>query len=170
MRISKLLSVLTTIGVLVAGVHGSVSAASAQANLPISVTVANNCTITAVAVGFPNYDPIVTHATTPDDSTAGSVTITCTKGSTTTIGLSLGANFSGTQARMLNGAANYLNYGLFQDAGHATVWGNAAPNLFTPPAAPSKAARTYPVYARIPAGQDVPAGTYTDTVVATVNF
>lgn len=170
MRFSKLLFVLTTIGVLVVGIHGTVSAASAQANLPISVTVASNCTITAIAVGFPNYDPIATHAATPDDSTSGSVTITCTKGATTTIGLSLGANFTGTQARMLNGAANYLNYGLFQDAAHTTVWGNAAPNLFTPPAAPSKAARTYTVNAQIPAAQDVPAGVYSDTVVATVNF
>jgi len=170
MRIGKLLSLLTPIGLVVVGAHGSVSAASAQANLPIAVTVASNCTISTLAVGFPNYDPILVHATTPDDNTSGSVTITCTRGATTTIGLSLGANFTGTQARMLNGAANYLNYGLFQDAGRTTVWGNTAPNLFAPPVAPSKAARTYAVYARIPAGQDVPAGAHADTVVATVNF
>jgi len=128
----------------------TVSAASAQANLPISVTVANNCTITALAVGFPNYDPIVTHATTPDNSTSGSVTITCTKGSTTTIGLSLGANFTGTQARMLNGTANYLNYGLYQDAAHTIVWGNAAPNLYTPPAAQARPRAPIPSTHRFP--------------------
>jgi spore coat protein U-like protein len=154
----------------VIGSGRELSAAIATANLPIAVTVASNCTISAVAVGFPTYDPIAAHATTPDDSTSGSVTITCTKGATTTIGLSLGANATGVQARMLSGTANYLNYALYQDAARTLTWGNAAPNVFTPAAAPSKAARTYPVYARIPAGQDVAAGAYADTVVATVNF
>jgi spore coat protein U-like protein len=169
-RTNKLLLTVAMSGVVVIGSARLLSATTATVDLPIAVTVANNCTITAVAVGFPNYDPISTHASTPDDSTSGSVTITCTKGAATTIGLSLGANFTGTQARMLNGAANYLNYGLYQDAGHTTAWGNAGASLFTPPVAPSKDARTYPVYARIPAGQDVPAGTYTDTVTASVNF
>ena len=39
-----------------------------------------------------------------------------------------------------------------------------------PPAAPSKAVRTYDIFGRVPAGQDVPSGGYTDVVVATVNF
>ena len=34
----------------------------------------------------------------------------------------------------------------------------------------SKAAVAYTVYGRIAAGEDVPAGNYSDTVVATVNF
>jgi spore coat protein U-like protein len=37
-------------------------------------------------------------------------------------------------------------------------------------AAPSKAARTFTVYGQVPAGQDVGAAAYTDTVLATINF
>jgi len=38
------------------------------------------------------------------------------------------------------------------------------------PAAPSKAARSMDVFGRITANQDVPSGTYSDSVVVTVSF
>jgi spore coat protein U-like protein len=173
MNITRLSLGLATFGVLVIGSDNSVRAASpATADLAVSATIGGNCTITTVAVGFPAYDPIVTHATDADDSTAGSVTITCTKGAATTIGLGLGSTPAGNQMRMSDGStpANYLNYGLFQDANRSVLWGNADPNLMKPAVAPDKKARAFPVYGRIPAGQDLPAGTYKDTVVATVNF
>jgi len=170
MKLPRLIVCLTAAGALLTRSQEPAQAATATANLSVSATISNNCTITTAAVGFPAYDPIATHATTPDDSTSGSVTITCTKGSAATIGLGLGANTSGSQMRMLNGSANYLNYALYQDAGRATVWGNSGAGLLSPVAAPSKAPRTFTVYGRIPAGQDLPAGTYADTVVATVNF
>jgi spore coat protein U-like protein len=169
MKLSKLTLSLAVVGALLVRSHQPAQAATATANLAVSATIANNCTITTIAVGFPTYDPIVTHASTPDDSTTGSVTVTCTKGAAATIGLGLGANVSGTQMRMANGT-NYLNYALYQDSGHATVWGTSGAGLLSPGAAPSKAPRTFQVYGRIPAAQDLPAGTYTDTVVATVNF
>lgn len=169
MKLSKLTLCLAVVGALLIRAHQPAQAGTATANLAVSATIANNCTISTIAVGFPNYDPIVAHASTPDDSTAGSVTVTCTKGAAATIGLGLGANASGTQMRMANGT-NYLNYALYQDSGHATVWGNSGTGLYSPGAAPSKAPRTFTVYGRIPAAQDLPAGTYTDTVVATVNF
>lgn len=170
MKLSKTILCLVATGALLTRSREPAQAATATANLSVSATINNNCTITTAAVGFPAYDPIVTHATAPDDSTSGSVTITCTKGSAATIGLGLGSNVSGSQMRMLNGAANFLNYALYQDASRTTVWGNSGSGLLSPVAAPSKAPRAFTVYGRIPAGQDLPAGTYTDTVTATVNF
>jgi len=170
MKLSKLVLCFLAASALLTRSREPAQAATATANLSVSATINNNCTISTAAVGFPAYDPIVAHAAAPDDSTSGSVTITCTKGSAATIGLGLGANVSGSQMRMLNGAANYLNYALYQDAGHVTLWGTSGSGLLSPVAAPSKAPRTFTVYGRIPAGQDLPSGTYTDTVVATVNF
>jgi len=172
MRTARLLLCLVMTGAAVIGSARVLSAASQTASLPVSVIVGNNCTITATAVAFPNYDPIVAHATTPDDSTAGAVTITCTKGTAATIGLGLGSNALVNQRRMEDASAsiNYINYELYQTAARTTVWGNASPNLFTPPVAPDKNPHSFTVYGRIAAGQDVPAGTYNDTVVATVNF
>ena len=169
MRITKLLFVLATIGVFVVSSDSQVVAGSATANLRVTASVGANCTISTAAVAFPAYDPVVANASTNDDGT-GSVIITCTRGTAATIGLGLGANASGSQRRMKDATTDYLNYELYQDAGRATVWGTTGAGLLSPAAAPDKNPRTFTVYGRIPSGQDVPAGSYTDTVVATVNF
>ena len=154
-------------------------AAAASTNLAVSASIANNCSIATSAVAFGAYDPIVTHATTPLDGT-GTVSITCTKGSPTTVGLGLGSNASGTTRRMVGAATDFITYEAYQPPDNTpgtacsytapTVWGAAGAGLFTPAVAPSKAARTYNVCGRVAAGQDLPAGAYTDTVLATVNF
>jgi spore coat protein U-like protein len=169
MRFTKLLFVLSTIGVLVVSSDSSVMAGSATANLSVTATVSANCTISTTPVAFPAYDPIVANASVNDDGT-GSVIITCTRGTAATIGLGLGANASASQMRMKDATTDYLNYALYQDSGRATVWGNSGAGLLSPVAAPDKTPRTFTVYGRIPSAQDVPAGSYTDTVVATVNF
>lgn len=154
-------------------------AGAANSNVAISASISNNCSISTTAVAFGAYDPIVTHASSPLDG-SGTVTITCTKGATTTVGLDLGANASGSTRRMTDGSSNFLTYEAYQPPnttpGSAcsysspTVWGTSGANLFTPAAAPSKSGRTYNVCGRVPAAQDLPAGSFTDTVVATVNF
>jgi spore coat protein U-like protein len=169
MRIGKLLFALTTVEVFVVGSDSSVVAGSATANLQISAAVNANCTITTAAVAFPIYDTVVANASTNDDGT-GVVTIACTKGSVATIGLGLGGNALVNQRRMKDAAGDFLNYALYLDSGRTTIWGTASPNLLTPAAAPDKTPRPFTVYGRIPSAQDVPAGAYTDTVVATVNF
>jgi spore coat protein U-like protein len=145
------------------------SAATATANLGVSATVTNNCTISTSALAFGSYDPVVANAATNLDGT-GTVTVACTKGTTATVGLGLGSNASGSTRRMSDGAGGFLTYELYQDSGHVTVWGNAGGGLLSPAAAPSKTARNFTVYGQVAANQDVAAGSYSDTVVATVNF
>ena len=145
------------------------SAATATANLAVSATVTNNCTISTAPLAFGSYDPVVANASADLDGT-GTVTVACTKGSSATIGLGLGSNASGTTRRMTDGSSNFLTYELYQDSGRSTVWGNSGSGLLSPVAAPSKAARDFTVYGRVTSNQDVPAGSYNDTVVATVNF
>jgi spore coat protein U-like protein len=170
MKLSKILVTLTTVGVLFVARDSSLMAATDTANLPVNVNVAANCTITTVGVTFAaDYDPVELHATGNDDGT-GSIVVTCTKGAGASIGLNNGANASGTQPRMKGPGASgteYLNYMLYSDTGRTTTW-NGVTRTIT--AAPSKAARTFTVYARIPGGQDISTGAYNDTVVATVTF
>jgi spore coat protein U-like protein len=71
---------------------------------------------------------------------------------------------------MGDGASNFLTYELYQDSTHTTVWSDSGTGLLSPVAAPSRAARNFTVYGRVASAQDVPAGNYSDTVVATVNF
>jgi spore coat protein U-like protein len=145
------------------------SAASTSANLPVSATVVNNCTISTAALAFGSYDPVAGNLAA-DLNATGTVTIACTKGATTTIGLGLGSNASGATRRLTDGVSNFLVYEMYQDSTRTTVWGNSGSALLTPAAAPSKTARSFTVYGRIPANQDIPAGNYSDTVTATVNF
>jgi spore coat protein U-like protein len=167
MKSAKLFLGLAGLGVLSIGSAGVVQAASKAADLAVSASIAKNCTIETVAVGFPAYDPIVTHATAADDSTSGGITVACTKGAAVTIELGQGGNYSAGN-RMVHGTADFLNYALFKDAGRGDAWGTGAAAMSV--TAASRNAVTYAVYGRIAGGQDQPEGTYTDTVVATVNF
>jgi len=172
MRANKFLGMAAAVSgmaIVAVGLGSTASAATATANLGVSATVTNNCTISTGALGFGSYDPVVANASTNLDGT-GTVTIACTKGATATIGLGLGSNASGSVRRMKDAGTEYLTYELYQDAGRTTVWGNAGAGLLSPVAAPSKTARNFTVYGRVTANQDVPAGSFNDTVVATVNF
>jgi spore coat protein U-like protein len=143
------------------------SAANDTASMTVSAQVTNNCTISASALNFASYDPVVANASNALDGT-GRVTVACTRGVAPAIGLGNGGSASGSTRRLADGAGNYLSYDLFQDSGRNVTW--TGTNTFTAGAATSKAARDFTVFGRIAANQDVPAGTYTDTVVATVNF
>jgi spore coat protein U-like protein len=172
MRANKFLGLAAAVSgmvLMVAGFVTTASAATATANLSVSATVTNNCTISTAALAFGSYDPVVAHASTNLDGT-GTVIVACTKGAVATVGLGLGSNASGSTRQLTDGSSNYLTYEMYQDAGRTTVWGNAVGSLYSPGAAPSKAARSFTVYGRVVSNQDVPAGSYSDTVVATVNF
>lgn len=147
-----------------AAATAALSADTATATMAVSATVANNCTITTNPIAFGGYDPIVSHATSPLDA-AGAVTLTCTKGAVTTVGLDTGANADAGTRRLAAGSS-FLTYELYQDASRSTVWGSSGAALYNSGTAPSKDARTFQVHGRLSAGQDVPAGAYTDTVTA----
>lgn len=160
------------VGAAVAGpcaTGSTVLAGTATANVTVSATVSNNCSVTDGALAFGAYDPLVTNATAPKDGT-GTFTVACTKGATgVTIDLGQGANYS-SERRMI-AASNYVSYQLYSDGGRTTVWGSTSGGSTLAVSAPtSKVPVTYTIYGRITGGQDVPAGSYADTVVATVNF
>lgn len=156
---------------LVAFASAAFAAGSAPADLGLSVTVVNNCTITTTPVAFGNYDPL---SATPTDN-SGAVKITCTKGGGTSITLGNGLHFNSPD-RQLSDGTQVMTYELYQPQGGvcnysgATRWGTTGGEIFAVTAAPSKAERTYNVCGRIAAGQDVSAAAFADTVVATVNF
>jgi spore coat protein U-like protein len=72
------------------------------------------------------------------------------------------------QNRAMNSGTNYLSYDIYSNSGHTTVWLSGAGSDVT--GTGNGAAQTQTMYGQVPAAQNVPAGTYNDTVVATVNF
>ncbi|MDB9490496.1 spore coat U domain-containing protein [Dolichospermum circinale CS-534/05] len=150
-------------------------AGTATDDLTVSSYVVNNCAIFVDDIGFGAYDPIVANGNSNSSLNAtGSVTTICTSGASATITLGQGSN-GGTGStnafplrRLNDGGNNYLNYYLYQNQVMSTVWGN------TPDTGVSVNGngldQTIIVYGRISGGQNVPAGSYSDTVVATVTF
>lgn len=160
--------VVGLVGLALMQLQGQAFAASASTSLSVTVTVENNCSIATTALALGSYDPIVANDSTALDGT-GAVTIACTKGAVTTVGLGLGSNADGSTRRLANGSS-YLTYEIYKDPSRSSVWGSSGADLLDTGTSPSKAGRTYTVYGRVLAGQDVPAGTYSDSVTATVNF
>jgi spore coat protein U-like protein len=144
------------------------SAQTATSSFAVTANVVSKCTITSTTLAFSDYDPLVVNATTPLDAN-GSVTVRCTKGTTSTIGLDLGLSASGAIRRM-SGGGDFLQYQLYKEAARTNVWGNSGADLLDPGASPSMAARVVTVYGRVFAGQDVTSGGYSDTIVATITF
>jgi spore coat protein U-like protein len=158
-----------TAAAVVAGVAAYTQRADAAfatpVNVAISANVAANCVLTAGSVAFGAYDPLVANDTTPLDQT-GTFTVRCVKGVTANVGLDDGLN---TGRQMSDGGSELLDYELYQDAGRTTVWGETGGARYSYTAA-NRSAATLTIYGRIPAGQDVAAGSYTDTVVASAEF
>lgn len=157
---------------LLAALSSSAFAATETANLGVSATVSNNCLISTNPVAFGAYDTVDTNAAADLDG-SGTVIVTCTLDAATTVTLGQGANagIGSTDAaplRRMTDGTDFLSYALFSDAGRTAVWGNDAATDV--PHTGTGTATNLTVYGRVAAAQNVTAGSYADTVVATVEF
>jgi spore coat protein U-like protein len=101
----------------------------------------------------------------------GSVTVSCTKGTAITIALDAGANHTfavGTTRAMKTGTSDYMSYELYTDEPGGTVWNDTTSVVSW--TSTGKASHSFTVFGRVPQGQDVAPGSYSDTITATVNF
>jgi spore coat protein U-like protein len=136
----------------------------------VSATVSSNCTVSASNVAFGSVNVI--SATAP--TATGGIIVKCTNATawTATASAGGGSGATATLRKMTHAtdATKTLNYALFTDSGHATVWGDGSTGSgITGTGTGADDART--VYARIPAGQNAATlGSYTDTVTVTVTY
>jgi spore coat protein U-like protein len=176
-KMNRLALSVFVVGASFVGASTSAYAGTSSSNMAVSATVSNVCTISAGALNFPAYDPT---SNAVQDGTAA-ISVTCTSGASATIDLDQGANAntgstSTAPLRRLKyhdsvaNADHFVNYNLFTDSGHTTVW--AAGATYNKSYTGTGVLETLTAYAEIPAGQGsgTPAGTYQDTVNATVNF
>jgi spore coat protein U-like protein len=168
-KVKKVILGILTLGVILVAAPAF---AATSANVEISATVVSSCSITALPVAFGNYDAL---SATPKDAT-GSVDVACSVGSLPKIWLDQGLHAdTGSTAdapvrRMINGLTNFLSYQLYQETTHTLVWGGT--DLTSPAAIPATGltAVTSTIYGRVSVNQTSTVGSYSDTVVATVNF
>lgn len=161
---------LAAIGIVVGLLSVSGSAlADDTATMAVTASVASSCDISASALGFGAYNPIVA----ADVDATATVNVTCTSGFVTNVRLDDGVNQNtgSTDAAPLRRAVsglNFLNYQLYSDTARETVWANTDATDVGHTGTGQAVALT--VYGRIPMSQNVPTGTYTDTITATVIF
>ncbi|HEY3123294.1 MAG TPA: spore coat U domain-containing protein [Thermoanaerobaculia bacterium] len=133
---------------------------------------ASSCSVVGVTgLNFGAYDALSKSPTVQ----AGSITLKCQSGGIpimpVTVELSTGN--SGTHAfRQLRKGTESLKYNLHLDPTNAQVWGNGTGGSlpFGPLIPADNVETTLPIYGRILSGQNVTAGAYTDTIMATINF
>lgn len=128
------------------------------------------CTISVTSVAFGTYN---TTGATPLDGT-GSVRLDCRHNDNPVVSIGTGSSGSYFPRRMANGTSQ-LQYNLYADAARTSIWGNGTGGTatVTPPITQSvglRRIREAPIYGRLPAGQNVRAGTYTDAMFVTVSF
>jgi spore coat protein U-like protein len=129
---------------------------------------AAQCSISTTPVSFGTYNVF---ATSPTDST-GTITYNCNGGARfILITISRGGSPTFAPRRMLKGAEQ-LPYNLYRNASRTIVWGDGTggSSLHLDVDPPNHQHISVPVFGRIPAGQDVEAGAYTDTVTVTINY
>lgn len=157
-------ALLTTLAV-----SGPVFAQTATGSLTVQATVVGRCRIDAATLSFGNYDP--TSLTALTQSTP--LNVYCTRGVDPT-SIDLGNGGNGNRSMTGPDTLSPLAYGLFQDSTYSTPWTTGAagvnPDSSTTPTTPLTAGGAIQIYGRITAGQNVPVGTYTDTVTITVNY
>jgi len=125
------------------------------------------CSVEPTPVVFGAYSPF---DGAPADTT-GTLRVSC---DAVTVGytLLLGSGGAGSYApRRLSGGAHTLAYNLYADVLRTVIWGDGSAGTATVSGAfalPGTAEHT--VYARVPARQNVGAGSYSDAVTVTINF
>ncbi|MEO8489736.1 MULTISPECIES: spore coat U domain-containing protein [unclassified Pseudomonas] len=161
-------------GIGIGGICAGRDIGSGTSSLTVSMTVTNDCQITAPNISFGSA-PVVSGFTPVSGQT---INISCTKGSAYSVGLSDGQNpvSVGGRRRMISGT-NYLAYDIFKSAG-TTRWGSvgaARRASSTAEVNPGNGlgigSQVFNYNAKIYTDQTTPpGGTYLDNVVLDVGF
>ena len=135
-----------------------------SAILTVRVTVQDACTIEGGTLDFGTYSS----GQQVEKAASAKIRYSNCAAGTFKIALDGGSSGSVANRQMSNGEAA-LNYQIYKNSNHNQIWGatgNEAQgvNLLVPGSGDVE------VFGLIPAGQSVPAGTYTDTITATLTF
>ena len=122
------------------------------------------CTLNVTGVNFGSYDVFSNSAL---DST-GNIDVNCPNG----VGYSMALTAGGgtyTQ-RVMSSGVHRLNYNLYTAANRAVVWGDAISGTVTVNGTGIGVNVNHGVYGRIPALQNVHAGSYSDIIIVELTF
>lgn len=139
-------------------------------NLPVSITITNDCTaIAAPAVAFGSA-PVAKSF----PSISQSITVTCTKDYAYTLGIDNGVNASGTTRRMAGTGSNRLSYEIYKGS-TTSRWGSTGAERWGSSVSTQLSSdgtlRTFTYTAQVLPNQTTPpGGTYGDTLTIDIGL
>ncbi|MFN3235087.1 MAG: spore coat U domain-containing protein [Gammaproteobacteria bacterium] len=142
---------------------------TATSTFQVSATVADACSVASSdTLNFGTYNPLDGSVTTGNTD----IDVTCTQSTGYNVGLSAGTGSGAsvsTRKMTSTTSSDTLEYTLYQDSGYSSVWGETiGSNTYSDDGTGLE--QTIPVYGKIAASQNVPAGTYEDTITVTVTY
>ena len=146
----------------------SLNAATSSAPIEVTAEVVSNCVIATSNLAFGQYDPLAGNSTQHLDA-AANVTMVCTRATSAALSLDSGRNSNGA-TRTLAGSSQRVSYQLYRDSGRTQEWGGGAAGSLQFVSEGVHKPQQVTLYGRIPPGQEVPSGIYSDVVMATVDF
>lgn len=144
----------------------AVDTGSDTGTIGVSLTIIEECTLVTEALDFGTAGIIDENVDAEAD-----ITIECTKHSPYAIGLSAGLNAGGTDVtlrKLKNGGTDTLNYQLYSDEDFSDVWGHTIGSNTVDGEDATGSDETFTIYGRVPTHQNAPAGSYSDTITATI--
>lgn len=129
------------------------------------------CNVATTNISFGTYDVF---SNSPRDST-GTISVDCDEAPPPVVVIRIGPSFGsgGFNPRQMRHTtrSDRLNYNLFIDSSRSVIWGDGTGGTSTVADKVTKN-KTWvsTLYGRIPAGQDVSAGTYSETVSVTITW
>ncbi len=142
----------------------SASAAQVTSNFNVAAQITGTCTLTSAAtLDFGTQVSASSQINQTQD-----LSVDCTSGVDYLIGMDLGGNASGSVRRMASGG-NFLNYEVFTDAARTLPY-SAINGVNNGQGTGTGSAVNFPVYGAILSQSTPPVGTYTDTLVVTLQY
>lgn len=150
-------------------------AATDSTTFKVKIVITESCSISTTAPSDVVFGTVARTSTTSNYDAAGALNVNCSAGTPYAIGLTGGANSTGTPAapaagdrRMKHATASvYVPYDLYQNSTRTTFWGNGTANSLS--GTGTGASVAVPVYGRL-TNVNFAAGSYEDTVTATITY
>ncbi|MGE3294284.1 MAG: spore coat U domain-containing protein [Geminicoccaceae bacterium] len=139
-------------------------AGTLTSTLAVTVVVQPACTVSGATLDFGSY----TSGQPTDLNGFAQIAYSNCPAGQLRFQLDGGGSGSPTARRLSNGSGGLLAYGIYRDSARTQVFGQGANSRLVTLAAAGSG--NVSVYGKIPAGQSVAAGTYSDTVVITLDF
>ena len=132
--------------------------------LAISVTSAYACTVTATNFQFGAINPLIV----TDHESTSTVTVTCPSLTPYAISLSPGIGTYGQ--RQMTSGSNTLNYNLYTSSLYNSIWGDGTGSTTTVNGNADNNGSNQTIYGRLPHQPAAVPGSYSDSIVVTVNY